>query len=56
MTKFTVAVAVGAAIGELFSPMVLDALNIESKPGFGMDDAVTIGLIVLAAVAARSML
>jgi hypothetical protein len=44
--KSMVPLAVGAFVGLLVAPKVLDMAGIPSAPGIGMDDVVTVALIV----------
>lgn len=54
MNKKTVVLVAGASAGVFVAPMVLNALNIQSSDGFGVDDFVT-ALVVVAAVLAVDM-
>lgn len=43
---------VGALAGTIAAPFILDALNIPTAPGVGLDDVVTAAVIVAAIFAA----
>jgi hypothetical protein len=51
-----VSTAVGVGVGIFAAPKVLNALNIPSEEGFGMDDVVTIGVIMAGIFLAKKFL
>lgn len=44
--KEIIPLGVGAAVGLFVAPRVLNAMNVPVEPGIGMDDFITVGLIV----------
>jgi hypothetical protein len=50
------ATAVGVGVGLMLAPKALNALNIPSEQGFGMDDVVTIGVVLAGIFVAKKFL
>ena len=44
--KEAIPLGVGAAVGLFVAPRVLNAMNVPVENGVGMDDLITVGLIV----------